>query len=773
MSSNHIILDEDAERLFSELRGLGDRASILAYGGSNGDSELDEAEAALDQARLDTIQLTYQIAAFFTTTHFLQGMKTGRDEMTELTESLNKLARPPHRDGRLLVRFRGFPTGAQVPPENDYVIRLDDLEIDAAQGFALYNRMGVRMSHLPARLAKAFKVLADHGISTLNLAMPPGPQQPSGPFCRRLSTCLQIISRYGDARKRGTDIEFEVKGEKKKLPAILDESGRPDFNLTLLAALNDMSAESMAALVRRVDGWMKRTPANPFFGVYDAIFGLRQLKGKLVKPPIEVNNIKWLAMEGRRQTQYPADAAQKAQVARLADHHFDAAPHRAAQSLQAVYGEDYDQVNAPKLVQRLHHAGELLAAAEKTGASDRIEKEVLRNIQGRLEQVKDDVFDNLIVGREGITLQATDGKDTAVKPVNGKLSRLLAGHKGRIRTQRKMKNLVRQPITFDEQDFRAAAQEFKISAEAAKDLMGLLQQCFDARGHFLRSVFERFIPAFAAHEKKVFDFLWHYLKETPHRSDRVAFLNALQLLISKMKEPVFAIEMLLDDVLRDPDRIDFSDRNAFMLSNILVRTYNKEMDTDIELTPEEVLAVQNGLDRKVAAAMARRIDGKQSVFLRKIRTIHSRLNLGLAGEKTLPFRFLLSLEREIYIFLSLVGGTTARAVLRSAIKTYGNADAAVYRMPESHRHGEALLQHLTVVIRGVGRIGQDHDLPSLHQVKEDRTGFGRLWEGPRTAAKVQRLMHWIDISEKKLHPDRGGGRISYRMAAGTAKASAI
>ena len=773
MSSNHIILDEDAERLFSELGGLSDRVPVRAYGGSNGDSELDKAEAALDQARLYMIQLTHQIAAFFVATHFLQGMKTGRDEMTELTDALNKLARLPHRDGRLLVRFRGFPTGTNVPPENDYVIRLDDLEIDAAQGAALSNRMGVQMSHLSGRLAKAFKVLADHGISTLSVSIPPGPQQPSGPFCQRLRACLQIISRYGDARKRRTDIEFEVKGQTKTLPPIPDESGRPDFNLTLLAGLNDMSAESMAALVRRVDGWMKRTSANPFFGVYDAIFGLRQLKGKLFKPPIEVNNIKWLAMEGRRQTQSPAEAAQKAQVARLAGHHFDAAPHQAARSLQAVYGEDYDQVNAPKLAQRLHHASQLLTAAEKDGSSARIEKEVLRNIRDRFEQVKDDVFDNLAVSREGIKLRSADGKESTVEPVNGKLSRLLAGHKGRLRTQQKMKNLVRQPMTFDERDYRAVAQEFRITAESARDLVGLLKQCFDNKGHFLRSVFERFIPAFATHEKKVFGFLWHYLKETPHRSDRVAFLNSLQLLISKMKEPVFAIEMLLKDVLRDPDRIDFSDRNAFMLSNILVRTYNKEMDIDIELTPEEVLAVQNGLDRKVAAAMARWIDGKQSTFLRKIRTIHSQLNRGMAGEKTLPVRFLLSMEREIYIFLSLVGGTTARAVLRSALKTYGSADAAIYRMPESHGQSEALLQHLTVVIRGVGRIGQNHDLPSLHQVKEHRTGFGRLWEGPRTTAKVQRLMHWVDVSEKKLHPDMGGGRISYLMAAGTANASAI
>ncbi len=773
MTSHRITLDQDAQKLFNELGGLSYRIPAPGREGSNGDPALDKAEAALDQAKLYMIQLTHQISAFFVTAHFLQGMKTDRDDMAELNGALNKVARLPHRDSRLLIRFRGFPTGVNVPPDNDYVIRFDDMEIDAAEGVALYKRMGVQMSHLPGRMAKAFKVLADHGISTLSIAVPPTPQTMDRPFFHHLNICLQILSRYRQAQKQSADIEFQTGKETKTLPIICDESGKPDLNLTLIAGLNDMGQSSMDELVRRVDRWMKRTPDNPFYGVCDAIFGIRQVKEKLIKPPIEVNNIKWLAMEGRRQTLSLKDAAEKAQVARLASKFFDAASRQAARSLQAVYGNDYDQVTAPRLVQRLHHASELLTAAEKAGSDSRVEKEVLRNIRGRFEQVKDNVFDDLAVNRDGIKLRSSNGKEMSLNTVNEKLKQLLAGHKGRIRTQRKMKNLIRQPMNFNDRDYRAISQDFKISVEAAKDLICLLKQCFDAKGHFLRSVFERFIPAFATHEKKVFGFLWHYLKETPHRNDRVAFLNALQLLIAKMKEPAYAIEMLLKDVLRDPDAIDFSDRNAFMLSNLLVRTYNKEIDIDIELTPEEVLAVQNGLDRKVAAAMARRIDDQQSRFLRKIRTVHSQVVLSMDNEKTLPSRFLLSLEREIYIFLSLIGGATARTVLRSALKTYGSPDAPIYRMSESHRHSEVLLQQLTVVIRGMGRIGRNDDLPTLQRVKADSAAFGHLWEGSKTLSKVRRLMHWVDASEQKLHPPGDGGRISYLMAAGTANASAI
>lgn len=773
MSSYPITLDEDAQKLFKELGGLSERLPASVGGGSESDSEFSKAEAAQDQTKLFMIQLAHQVTAFFSAAHFLQGMKTGRDEMAELTQALNKLARLDRRDDRLLIRFRGFPTGVKTPPDNDYIIRFDGLEIDAAEGVALYKRMGVQMSHLPGRISKAFKVLADNGISTLSLTIPREPLKPDRPLFKHLHTCLQIISRFGEARKRSADIEIHTGGRNKHLPVMVDESGKPDFNLTLTAGLNDMTLESMAALVHRVDRWMTRTPDNPFFGIYDAIFGLRQLKGKLIKPPIEINNIQWLAMEGRRQPLSAKEATEKAQVARLATHHFDATPHQAARSLQAVYGDDYHQVTAPRLVQRLHHASRLLTAAEKDGSCHRVEKEVLRNIRGRIEQVKDDVFDDLAIGQTGIKLRSGDGKEMAVESVNGKLRKLLAGHKGRIRTQRKMKNLVRKPMKFSEQDYRIIARDYQVTVEAAKDLIGLLKQCFDAKGHFLRSVFERFIPAFATHEKKVFSVLWHYLKETPHRSDRVAFLNALQLLIARIKEPAYAVEMLLQDALRNPEVIDFSDRNAFMLANILVRTYNKEIDIDIELTPEEVLAVQNGLDREVTAAMARWIDGQQPRFLKKMRTVHSQVALSMESGQTLPPRFLLSLEREIYIFLALIGGTTARTVLRSALKAYGSPQAAVYRMAESHRHTEALLQQLTVVIRGVGRIGQNHDLPTLQRIRSDQIGFGHLWEGSRATGKIRRLMHWVDVSEKKLHPPRGGGQISYLMAAGTANASAI
>ena len=71
----------------------------------------------------------------------------------------------------------------------------------------------------------------------------------------------------------------------------------------------------------------------------------------------------------------------------------------------------------------------------------------------------------------------------------------------------------------------------------------------------------------------------------------------------------------------------------------------------------------------------------------------------------LPIRFLLALEREVHIFLALVGGKTASEVMRSALNDYGNPASRIYHLKESRAQMESLLSHLAAVIRGMGATG--------------------------------------------------------------------
>ena len=101
--------------------------------------------------------------------------------------------------------------------------------------------------------------------------------------------------------------------------------------------------------------------------------------------------------------------------------------------------------------------------------------------------------------------------------------------------KKKMKDIVHRVVDFDDQDFETLAKDFDVSVKEAEELIELLKSCFDESGNFRKGTFGAIIPEFARFERRIFEFLWHYLKETLHQNDRSAFLNSLQLLVDRTK----------------------------------------------------------------------------------------------------------------------------------------------------------------------------------------------------------------------------------------------
>lgn len=756
MAQADIHLDDAASELFQQLGGI-DNGSRVIEPPPVEDDHMEDAQAEQDAQRLALIDLAHHVSAYFVDAHFLAGIRSRRDPFEGFSGSLDQVAKINGRGGDFLIRFRGHPTGTSLSSESDYVILFDDIIVDGASAATLFSRMGVKMSHLSGRLAKAFKVFSTHGISTLHLSVP-APGIPSRKdILGRMRTCLDVISRFNAARKTESKISFQLDGRSQSIMPVTDERDRPDLNLTLVAVLNRMPDSKMADLVRKVAGWMRTAEAkkggHPFYSVYDALFGLGKLRDQLVQPPIEVNNVKWLAMDQGQKVVSRNNRQETARVARLVMDRYGGGSQEGARVIQSVYGDDYGNIEAPNLGNRLRHASDFLSGLSQGGAD--VEREILRNLKGRFEQVDDAVFDNLIIQKNVLQVRDRD-RVTSVGAINGKLKGMIQFYKGRSETRKKVSGLAgREKIDFDARDYKTIARDFGITVRAAENLIELLKSCFDEKGHFLRKVFERHIPEFARHERKVFEFLWHYLRETPHRHDRVAFLNSLQLLIARMKAPKETIRMLLTDVLKTPKAIQFSDRNAFMLMNILPRTYNREMDMDIERTPEEVLRVKSGLNPETVRFAAGVVDRNGDAFLTKVRTIHGALLGALAApDGEIPPKFLFLLERELYIFLSLIGGRTAQAVMRSALKEYGNPDSEIYRCSHCRELAELSLQQLTVIIRGFSRIGRRGDLSFFQKVREQEPHFLSLSDGPLHTSKVRRIMQWVDQSSMDLAPVR-------------------
>jgi len=111
---------------------------------------------------------------------------------------------------------------------------------------------------------------------------------------------------------------------------------------------------------------------------------------------------------------------------------------------------------------------------------------------------------------------------------------------------------------------------------------------------------------------------------------------------------------------------------------------------------------------------------------------------------------LLALEREAHIFLALVGGKTAAMVIQEALNVYGNPASQIFLLKERQQYMTGLLQHLGILIRGIGRVGQPSDFALLDEIQKRQQGFLNLSPEPRHQALVRRTLGAIDSAEHEI-----------------------
>ena len=791
MANNDIMSDADVERLFSELKRIDSDKTVDDHGfEAEANVRNSDEEKALDRWRSHLIDMVRFLSTYFTDVRYWEGVDAEKDTFEQLSQTLGELAELPDQTGPVLIRYRGLPTASRGSASTDYVVSLGDVMVDASVPPGMIKRMGIRMSHIAGRLDKAFSVFSEQGIRTLCVHLP----GQTDDELNRMHLCLNIVSRYAHAIKTNLPILFEIEGRPFSIQLILDEKKQPDPNLTLVAGVNNLNYEQMQALISKVDSWMKQAvkagDSQPFASVYNAFFGVKSLKDKLIRPSLEINNVQWLMIDGdkpghlvpkdqnsgsgsgekglSRKTEKVLTGIYGQTLEKLGSKKIEKkiglavklleavdSPEKIAEIMKNIYGDDFTNIDSKKLGREIDIVSKLLAAVEKTPKGLDILEKVFGDFQNRLEQVQDNVYDGIVVGEDAVKIADGDAV-TVIEGVHNGLLQKIEFYKSRALVRKKIKALAsgRGDADFDAGDYDIIAAEFDVSVEDTRDIIDLLKSCFDDTGHFLREPFEKNIPEFIRYEKKIFEFLWQYLKETRYRSDRVAFLNALQMLIAKIHQPKRAIKVLIADFCSDPGAIEFADRNALMLANLLIRKYNKELNLDIELTPEEVLLVKEGLDREVVTYAAWHIESVREKFITKARTIHQAIvnSLTASGKnpQTLSFRFLAGLEREIFIFLALVGGKTALTILRSAIKIYGDPRSKIFTQSENQDYFETLMQHLIVLIRGLGRIGNSSDLALFQKIKDNRQRFQRLGESVRHEMLVNRITGWAEMAENSI-----------------------
>lgn len=732
-----------------------------------------QSSEQLDHRRMLLVDLVYLINGAFRDVHYWEGVKTDRDTTQELVKILHELQQTPQNDGVVRIEYRGRP-GMKVSEKTDYVIRLGDLEVDVAAVSAIIKRIGIRVKHIEGRLIKSFEAFSAQGLDTIFIKIPDATDE----ALESIRVSMRIISCFKKAVEEDATIDYVKNGHPLSLKPVLNESRQPDLNLTQLAALNDLSPKNMQEMIQKVAALLKRPDfarsGLPSANVYQAIFNIKSLRQRLVRPAIELNSDRApQAAKSQTGATPGADdrgggpgggglggspvktdpAMLKANMARFVKEAYGDSPEKAMQVMRTMYGDDYHQLDLAGLEGRLRLITDLLATLQSNDKGRELMENVLERIQSGMDQIPKEVLDDLIIDGNEIKIWEEDQEKVFGKSDDNFL-KVIDTSKDRCAARKKMRTALKADGEFTDQDYAQLSKTFNISIQEAEEITRLLKSCFDGHGNFQRALFEKNIPGFADHPKRIFEILWEFLREIPRRSDRLPFLNSLQLLVTEIKQPKQAIKILVSDFILDPAEVSFPDRNALMLAIQFLRTFNKEINMDIEITPEEVLMVNKGLEPGARRYLAWKIDGEQKRFIQKIVTIRKKLIQSFEQEgsdlKVLPIRFLLALEREAHIFLALVGGKTATAVIQGALNVYGNPASQIFLLRESPHYMTGLLQHLGILIRGIGRVGRESDFTLLDNIKKRQQGFLHLSEEPRHTALVRRTLDAIDTAKHEI-----------------------
>ncbi len=395
---------------------------------------------------------------------------------------------------------------------------------------------------------------------------------------------------------------------------------------------------------------------------------------------------------------------------------------------------------------RLTRATEFLHITEESEDKDTLQNEALQNIEYGLDQLQDEIFDSFEVEDKKVRTVDEKGQKTELV-VHEKISGLLGFFKQRSTTKKKVLDIANKSVEFNAEDYAVIAKNFTINEKEASHLIDLLKACFDVHGNFRRPSFEINIPQFIKYGIKVFEFLWLYLKEFSSRKDRVSFLNSLQILITRLEHPQEALKILLFDIFNRTTVVNFSDRNAFMLATILLRTVNREEGSNIELTPEEVLLVRKGLNPVMVNMASEFLEQNKDNVIKKVRRITEILNNTIAqanlADDAMQPRFLLYLQRELIIFLALVGDRTSKSLIQGLAQDFGKPTAPYYKDMANKENLKHSLQLLQVAARALRRFTDPGVDDLIDEIVSRKPVFLNLFEDPSYHNLVNKVLERI------------------------------
>ncbi len=256
------------------------------------------------------------------------------------------------------------------------------------------------------------------------------------------------------------------------------------------------------------------------------------------------------------------------------------------------------------------------------------------------------------------------------------------------------------------------------------------RDCFDTDGRFSRSRFNQYRHEFENWDE-AFSLIWLDLKSINRQDDRTAIINCLMRLITDDTRINQYVDFILKDFFFYPLHLHYSDINALIFVNMLLFEHFAMRNHDFEFTPEDVLLSRDGKNKLLIDRLSALIESQWGDrFIEKIKTIKTNLYLSLDPQKEksaqLLTESLIRLLREVFVFLTLVGGKTIYKVVRDTVEEFSHSDSALYSSQKSHGHLKSLLRFFQLSIRCLIILGDDDDIEVLKCISMREKDFMSL-----------------------------------------------
>jgi hypothetical protein len=727
-------LDQSAQDLFKQLEGIDDTSRVDAYGASQSSlvDLLNEQTKQLDHYRILLADAICLFAGILKSSSSTEASGESDQKIQDFLATLKKIAKFPEFNRKIYCRLRGqqYTSGKSGSETYDYELSFNNILLDCQMAQIIEERVKTQGKGFYSKLMDAFQSLSSMDIFNFSIDTGAGEDDDY----RKLETNLRLLIKF-------------YKNPDHKGFVVLNEYGQSSINLTLLAAMNKVKPSALQNLVDKIKpsilGPSPDKGLELFATVYDAIIASLHKRKDLKKIPIEVNNAQ-LLMENLHTD--PKRATVVVQISRLVLAKYGNSPQMASEVVNSINSAGYINISQEVMGSRLTKASDFLELTEKTDNREDLQSEALRNIEEGLDHLPDEVYDNMSVKGAGAGTFNIEGQETTFL-LHEKILDFLSFFIRRSSIKKKVQDIANKNVWFDDDDYAVIAKNFTISKEDAVNLISLLRDCFDYNGNFRRIFFEKNIPDFVRCGSKVFEFLWHYLKELPLRNDRVAFLNALQSLVAQFDQPKLALNILLSDIFDRAENVKFSDRNAFILATALLFSSKSSGRSHIELTPEDVLQAKDNLNLDTISAVQEFFEQYHENIIQKFRRITELLLKSSAkenfAENEMQPRFLLYLIREMVIFFTLVGGKSAHVIIHGVVLEFGDPSSTYYREMKKKENLRHSLQLLQIAARSLRRFDDPQDMNLLGEIVSNEDAFVQLYDEPDPLNHVQRVMEKI------------------------------